>query len=171
MARIELAPPGWKPGTHTGTPRPRKLAATRIDGEPCEGMPSPSWTCRPVLPRLIAVLQTAAFLFRHGTALATPPGIEPESPGSEPGVRSAGPRRWRSAHCSRRRTGGHPGSSQGQAFAGTCAIGQGGWIPTTDLLLPRQAGTGKLPYTLMKWPSRQESNLHTASFVARCSSG
>src|SRR5215467_14448878 len=51
------------------------------------------------------------------------------------------------------------------------AVGQGGWIPTTDLLLPRQAGTGRLPYTLTKWSSRQESNLHTASFVMRCSSG
>jgi hypothetical protein len=26
--------------------------------------------CRPVLPRLMAVLQTAAFLFRHGTIFA-----------------------------------------------------------------------------------------------------
>src|SRR5215470_10788986 len=28
--------------------------------------------------------------------------------------------------------------------------GQGGWIRTTDLLLPRQAGTARLPYTLIE---------------------
>jgi hypothetical protein len=39
-------------------------------------------------------------------------------------------------------------------------IGQGGWIRTTDLLVPRQAGTARLPYTLMHWRAREDSNLH-----------
>jgi hypothetical protein len=61
--------------------------------------------------------------------------------------------------CPFRKTGCH--------FSGTCAdrrgcggsrIGQSGWIRTTDLLLPRQAGTARLPYTLMnRSPAKRAS--------------
>ena len=48
--------------------------------------------------------------------------------------------------------------------AGASKNGQRGWIRTTDLLLPRQAGTARLPYALMielmKWGTRQDSNPH-----------
>jgi hypothetical protein len=36
-----------------------------------------AWMTRPVLPRLMTVLQTAAFLFRHGSILGASRGFEP----------------------------------------------------------------------------------------------
>jgi hypothetical protein len=54
--------------------------------------------------------------------LAAPLGIEPSPP--------------------RSKRGALPARQRGM-------IGQRGWIRTTDLLRPRQAGTAQLPYTLM----------------------
>lgn len=78
------------------------------------------WRPRPVLPRLMAVLQTAAFLFRHRAKLAARTGAEPV---------------WTRV----RRLAGRPARDNGQR----------GWIRTTDPLLPRQVGTARLPYALM----------------------
>lgn len=85
-----------------------------------------------MLLRLITVLQTVAVLFRHCTVLAPVDGIEPPLPRSERSVL--------------------PLNETG--------IGQSGWIRTTDPLLPRQVGTTRLPYTLMIWTSRRDSNPH-----------
>jgi hypothetical protein len=44
------------------------------------------------------------------------------------------------------------------AHAADLEIGQGEWIRTTDLLLPRQAGTARLPYALSGNQSSASSN-------------
>ena len=74
-----------------------------------------------MLPRLMAVLQTAAFLFRHRAELVARAGVEPAWTDSESVLTD------------------RPARDDGQR----------GWIRTTDPLLPRQVGTARLPYTLM----------------------
>ena len=44
-------------------------------------------------------------------------------------------------------------------------IGQRGWIRTTDLLRPRQAGTAKLPYTLVM--TRAHGRTRTCTSLVR----
>ena len=74
-----------------------------------------------MLPRLMAVLQTAAFLFRHRAQF----GCAHRSRTCLDGFRI-------------RRLTDRPARDNGQR----------GWIRTTDPLLPRQVGTARLPYAL-----------------------
>ena len=116
-------------------------ACIRLEGGGLSIRATRAWRCRPVSSRLMTVLQTAAFPFRHCTGLAPLDGIEPPYLRSE---RSALPLSER----------GH----------------WSGW-QVTILRPPRpKRGALPAELHPANWPSRQESNLHASRFVAGRSS-
>ncbi len=94
--------------------------------------------------RLVTVLQTAAFPFRHCTIILAPhDGIDPPSARSERAVLPLN--EWGVVVCAER-------------------------FELPLFLYPKQVPY-QPRRRAVDWPSRQESNLHAFAFVARCSSG